>query len=402
MFKNFRLYTFLIALALVTVLNSCSSSDDNDETVDPVEETQEKYTVWLQIGSWPNTTQYVLGTNSLTEGTVNLTGHGAEVTGKSAYGIITKGGYYYYYNTTSGRFSKFKYEKELYNTVLEVPYTHMADVSGFTWINDKTLFLIGTNGDQNKVHYSVVDIETLKMTNGVMDAPAIATGYNYFNLGNIEFTNGKVFFQFGYTGDWPNPWQNKTYIGVVDYATLKYEKTLESATSAGPGTNKLWLSSSFVDDSGNTYFSTNVEWSSISGRKSAIYRIKKGTTELDASYTVNQSTLGYEGVGLWYIGGTKAILKYIDTAITGSTHIYAFAVMDLETGKITRKLTEIPADGDAYIQNIIVEDGKVFMITNAETGKDYVYIYDIAAQTVKTGLELVGGYDWVLRLDKMR
>ena len=399
MFKNFRLYTFLIALALVPLLNACKS---DEETPDPVDETQEKYVVWLQIGSWPNTTQYVLGTNSLTEGSIDLTGHGAEVTGKSAYGIITKGGYYYYYNTTTGRFSKFKYEKELYNTVLEVPYTHLADISGFTWINDKTLFVVGTDGDQTKVHYSVIDTETLKITNGVLDAPAVPTGFKYYNLGNVEYTNGKVFVQFGYTAEWPAPWENKVNIGVVDYATLKYEKTLQSTVSAGPGTNKLWLSSSFVDDSGNTYFATNVEWSSLTQKQTAIYRVKKGTTELDASYTVNASTVGYDGVGLWYIGGTKAILKYIDTAVTGSTHIYAFAVFDLETGKITRKLTEIPNDGDAYIQNIIVEDGKVFMITNAETGKDYVYIYDIAAQTVKTGMEMIGGYDWILRLDKMR
>ncbi|CAG5003386.1 hypothetical protein DYBT9275_03140 [Dyadobacter sp. CECT 9275] len=399
MFKNFRLYPFLIALALAPILYGCSSDSDNPV---PVDETQEKYTVWLQIGSWPNTTQYILGTNSLTEGSIDLTGHGAEVTGKSAYGIITKGGYYYYYNTTTGRFSKFKYEKELYNTVLEVPYTHMADISGFTWINDHTLFVVGTDGDQAKVHYSVIETETLKITNGVLDTPAIPAGFKYFNLGNVEYTNGKVFVQFGFTADRPTPWENKVNIGVVDYATLKYEKTLQSAVSAGPGTNKLWLSSSFVDDSGNTYFATNVEWSNLTQKQTAIYRIKKGATELDASYTVNASTVGYNGVGLWYIGGTKAIFKYIDPAVTGSAHIYAFAVFDLETGKITRKLTEIPNDADAYIQNIIVEDGKVFMITNAETGKDYVYIYDIAAQTVKTGMEMVGGYDWILRLDKMR
>lgn len=398
MFNNLKLYPYLIALALMPILISCSSDDDTPTAV----ETQEKYAVWLQIGSWPNTTQYVLGTNSLTEGSIDLTGHGAEVTGKSAYGIITKGGFYYYYNTTTGRFSKFKYEKELYSTILEVPYTHMADVSGFTWINETTLFIAGTDGDAKKMHYSVIDTETLKMTNGVLDAPAIPTGFSYFSLGNVEYTNGKVFIQYGYTGDWPAAWQSKTNIGVVDFATLKYEKTLQSTTSAGPGTNKLWLSSSFVDDSGNTYFATNVEWSSITNRKSAIYRIKKGTSELDASYTVDQTTLGYEGVGLWYIGGTQAILKYIDPAITGSTHLYAFAVMNLETGKIIKKLTEIPNDGDAYVQNIIVEDSKVFMVTNAETGKDYVYIYDIAAQTVKTGIELIGGYDWILRVDKMR
>ena len=400
MSKNFKLYPFLLALAIIPLLYACKS--DNEETPEPTEETQEKYAVWLQIGSYPNTTQYVLGTNSLTEGSINLTGHGAEVTGKSDYGIITKGGYYYYYNTTSGRLSKFKYEKELYNTVLEVPFTHLASIGGFTWIDDKTLFLVGTNGDAQKVHYSVVNTETLKTTNGVLDAPAVPAGFEKISLGNIEYTNGRVFVQFGFTAKYPAPWQMKTSIGVVDYATLKYEKTLENTISAGPGTNKLWLSSSFVDDSGNTYFATNVEWSNIPDKKTAIYRIKKGTTVLDESYVVNSGTLGYQGVGLFYIGGSKAILKYIDPAVTGSAHIYAFAVMDLETGKITRKLSEIPNDADAYIQNIIVENGKVFMVTNAETGKDYVYIYDIAAQTVKTGMEMIGGYDWILRIDKMR
>lgn len=399
MFKSLKSIPFFIALFLVPFLDSCKKSDS--DTVDPVEETQEKYTVWLQIGSWPNTTQYILGTNTLTEGSIDLTGHGAEVTGKSAYGIITKDGYYYYYNTTTGRLSKFKYENEVYTTVLEVPYTHLADISGFSWINDTTLFLIGTDGDGAKMHYSVVETGTLKVTNGVLDAPAVPTGYEDFNLGNVEYTNGKVFVQFGYSGTYPSAWDSKMYIGVVDYATLKYEKTLESSTSAGPGTNKLWLSSSFVDDNGDTYFATNVEWSRITDRKSAIYRIKKGTTVLDDTYAVTQASVGYEGVGLWYIGGTNAILKYIDPAVTTDAK-YAFAVFNLSTGKITRKLTEIPNDQDAYIQNIIVEDGKVYMITNAETGKDYVYIYDIAAQTVKTGLELVGGYDWVLRLDKMR
>jgi hypothetical protein len=400
MLKNLIQYRYLIALAIIPLLYSCQR--DDEKTPAPTAETQEKYAVWLQIGSYPNTTQYILGTNSLSEGSINLTGHGAEVTGKSDYGIITKGGYYYYHNTTSGRLSKFKYENELYSTVLEVPFTHLAGIDGFTWIDDKTLFLVGTNGDRDKIHYTVVNTETLKTTNGVLDAPVVPAGYKNISLGNVEYTNGKVFVQFGFTGVYPTPWETKTNIGVVDYATLKYEKTLENTLSAGPGTNKLWLSSSFVDDNGNTYFATNVEWSNIPDKKTAIYRIQKGTTVLDESYVINSGTLGYSGVGLWYIGGTKAIIKYIDTAVTGSTHIYAFAVLDLETGKITKKLSEIPNDADAYIQNIVVENGQVYLITNAETGKDYVYIYDIATQTVKTGMEMIGGYDWILRVDKMR
>lgn len=400
MFKSVKTYTLLLAVVLFAGLSSCS---DDKETVDPVENTQEKYAVWLQIGSWPTTTQYILGANSLTEGSINLTGMGAEVTGRSDYGIITKDGFYYYYNTTTGRFSKFNYEKDLYNTVLEVPYTHLVEISGFTWIDSKTLFLVGTNGDKNKIHYSVVNTETLKITSGILDAPAIPATAKYFNLGSVEYTNGKVFVQYGHSSDWPKAWERKVYIGVVDFATLKYEKTLSDDRSAGPGTNKSWLSSSFVDGSGNTYFATHVQWSNLKdGTPSAIYRIKAGTTDLDASYYHDKASIGYDPVGLWYIGGNQAILKYNDTAVTGSDHIYGFAVLNLETGKITKKLTDIPHDNSDYIQNIIVEDGKVYLITNAEKGKDYVYNYDIATGVVKTGMEMIGGYDFILRLDKMR
>lgn len=398
MFKQFKFSLLITFSALLVGFTSCDKGSDSP---DPVDETQEKYLVWLQIGSWPNTTQYILGTNSLTEGSVNLTGHGAEVTGRSDYGIITKGGFYYYHNATTGRFSKFKYEKELYTAIAEVPFTHLASVEGYTWINDKTLFLVGTDGDQKKVHYSVVDTETLKITNGVFEMPAIPTGYNYVSLGNIEYTNGKVFMQFGYTGDWPAPWQNKTNIGVIDYATLKYEKTLTDSRSAGPGTNKIWLSSSFVDEKGDAYFATNVEWSNLTSTPAAIYRIKAGTTVLDPTYYADKASIGHDAVGLWHIGNGQAILKYIDRSVT-STHIYGFAVFNLETGKITKKLTEIPFDNDAYMQNVIVENGKVYFITNAETGKDYVYEYNMSTGAVKTGLELIGGYDYILRLDKMR
>lgn len=398
MFNLRKIQSLVLASVMLAGLNSCSEDKKDPEA----ELVQQKYAVWLQIGSWPNTTQYILGTNSLTEGSINLTGAGAEVTGRSAYGIITKDGFYYYYNTTTGRFSKFKYTTDLYSTILEVPYTHMKDVGGFVWIDSKTLFLVGTDGEKKKIHYSIVDTETLKFTDGVMDASAIPTGAKYYELGNVTYSNGKVFVQYGFTNDYPTAKLRSVNIGVFDYATKKHEKTLTDTRSAGAGTNALWLSSSFTDASGNSYFATNVEYSRLTdGTPSAIYRIKAGTTELDPTYYHDQASIGYQGVGLWYIGGTSAILKYIDPAAGTSDHKYGFANFNLETGKIIQKL-DIPRDNDAYMQNIIVEDGKVYLITNAESGKDLVYIYNPADGTVKTGLEMIGGYDYILRLDKMK
>ncbi|MCE6988071.1 DUF4374 domain-containing protein [Dyadobacter sp. CY323] len=396
----------LILMSLILGLGSCG--DDKNNTNEPEPE-ESSYAIWLQLGSWPNTFQYVVGTPSLSTGSVNLKGNGVEVTGKADYGIIPHQGFYYYPSTSSGkgRLSKFSLENNQLTTVLEVPYTHIANINSYIWADDNTLIFLGTDGDSKKILYSVVDAKTLKVTNGEIKAPAIPQGFLNYALGNVNFVGGKLFLGLAHTAQWPAPAEKKVSVLVVDYPSFNYVKTITDTRTVGPGVSNMWSPGSFSDEKGDIYYLANPSWMGT-GLPSAIYRIKSGTTEFDASYffNTNTSSIGNPAESIWYLGNGQAIVKYLDQSIAagGSTsqHTYGFATINVANGSVIKKLTEIPLDKGSAIGNVIVDGGKAYISANSETGKDYIWEYDVASGTVKPGLEVEGGYDFILRIDKLK
>ncbi len=91
----------LSSLLLLTALAGFQSCSKDSPAEEAANDQAPDYAVWLQVGSWPNTFQYVVGTNSLKTGVLSLSGNGVEVTGKADYGIIPHGGFYYYPSTSS-------------------------------------------------------------------------------------------------------------------------------------------------------------------------------------------------------------------------------------------------------------------------------------------------------------
>jgi len=388
--------------ALISLLSACTKNDTPEPDV-PAD-----YGIWLQLGSWPNTTQYVVGVNSLESGTVSLIGNGANVTNRADYGIIPHNGFYYYPSTssTNGRFSKFEMKMNSLTTVKQVPFTFQTGVSGYTWANDTSLVLIGTNGDRNKILCSVVNSNTLSIRNVELPGQTIPAGFKYISTSSVEYANGKLFIAIAYTTDWPAPAYPKAIVAIYDYAKLELVKQIEDARTVGMGQSDMWMSGSAVDDKGDLYMLANPSW--MGTGPSAVYRIKSGTTEFDPAYFFNLSTSSLAGatVALWGIGNGEAIVKYENPAATkddaDANHIYSYAVINLSNGTVTKKLSELPLDKGEMLETVTVANGKAYIMVNSQSGKDYVWVYDIAAGTIKPGLEIVGGYDYMLRVDKLK
>jgi len=407
MVRFVRKATLLGALLTLSVgLNSCSKQDSNTDSPTPAESS---YALWLQVGSWPNTFQYVVGTSSLSSGTVSLQGNGVEVTGKADYGIIPHKGYYYYPSTSSGngRFSKFALENNQMTVVKEVPFTYQTGVTSYTWADDNTLILLGTNGEGTKVLYSIVNATTLEIKNGELALPAVPTGAKYMATGSFDYVNGKLFVGLAYLNDWPAPGLKKVAVAVVDYPSMNFSKLLQDDRTLGTGGINMWEPGSFVDTNGDFYHLADPGWLGTGlNLPSVLYKVKSGTTEFDASYTFDLSTLvGGPAGAIWNIGNGKAIIKYEDKSIaaSGSTskNVYGFAVLDLVTKTVT-KLTAIPFDNSDTLESVVIENGKAYILSNAETGKDYVWEYDPATGKATPGLEIQGGYDYMLRIDKLK
>ena len=86
---------------------------------------------------------------------------------------------------------------------------------------------------------------------------------------------------------------------------------------------------------------------------------------------------------------------------TDVTHVYGYAVVDLANGTIIRKLSELPLDKGEMLETVVVDENNAYIMVNSQSGKDYIWIYDIATEAVNPGLEIAGGYDYMLRIDKL-
>ncbi|GAA3627393.1 hypothetical protein GCM10022397_11150 [Flavivirga jejuensis] len=388
---------------------SCSDSDNGGTEESPVDDGKSKFAIWLQLGSWPNTTQYVAGVDDITTGEISLEGNGDEVTSKADYGIVTNGDGYYYYPSSStdfGKMTKFEYKDDQLQVVSEVPFTYQNSINAHTWIDETTLIFYGLNGDRDKLLYTILNTETLAMTNGEFDLPAIPQDYTGIYTGNIEYVNGKILMTYTYNKDWPEKGNLPIYLAEIEYPSMSTKSISEETRTLAMGGINMWESSSTVNEENDIYMMFNPGWYYDADNNSGVFRIKNGETTFDQSYFFNLTeTLGGSTSGLWYIGNGKAIVKYEDAATIAANPDTLFnalyALVDLPSSTVIKKL-ELPLDKGTGLQSVTIDNGKAYIVVNAETEKDYVWEVDSNTGAVSAGLEIVGGYEYILRIDKLK
>ncbi|MBV7529855.1 DUF4374 domain-containing protein [Chitinophaga sp. sic0106] len=404
-FSKKLVYTAL-TVAMLGSISSCTKYYENDLIVSGDGEQSDKYAIWLQLGSWPNTAQYVLGVPSLSSGSVDLKGNGAEVTSKADYGIIPYKGFYYYPSTsaTTGRFTKFQLSNNNLGIVKEVPFTYQSSISGYAFANDTTLIMVGSNGAGGKVLCSVVNTNTLEIRNVELPVNAIPTGFTGVRTRSATYANGRLYVNLAYSATWPAPEYQSAITAIYEFPSLTLVKQLEDSRSSSMGQSNMWMQGTHVDEKGDIYELAQPVGATVT-LPSAIYRIRNGAAEYDPEYFFNlNNTLGGAAVALYGIGNGKAIVKYkaLPDDGTDAGHIFAYAVIDLPSAKLIRKLNELPLDKGEMLETVTRDGNTVYIMVNAESEKDYVWMYDVAKDQATPGLEVVGGYDYMLRVDKVK
>lgn len=384
------------------------TTDDDDVVVDDM---KSDYTLWMQLGNWPNTTQYVIGTDDLSTGSVDFDGAGAEVTSVADYGIVAKDGFFYYPSTSSdfGKLSKFEFKDGLFNLVSEVPYTFQTSIGYKGWINDNTLAFIGGNGDWDKILYTLVDTETLNLTNGEFDLPAIPDGYEYIDEGYVSYVAGRILLEFRYSGDQGEFSDN--YVAEISYPAME---TLNVFTDTrgyyGRCSSDMWRNGSGIDESENVYsihFAGWLEFNNESGDYSSyLLKINSGENEYDQSYAWDLSAeLGGGTVNsFFYIENGIGIVKYEDAtekAAIEDDYYQQFALINVETQTLIKKL-DIPFTKGNTVEHMAVKDGQVFVAAEVREGDDLVYEVNTSSGEVTAGLSFSGGYSYFLRLDILK
>ena len=400
-----RILSIFPLIACLLFMNACSKNDD----AAPGKTTTEtgSFAMWVQVGSWPNVSYYIMSLNSVTEGTATLSGNGVDVTSVLNASVIKRDSFYYYYNTTEGRFGKYQIVDGAAKVVKEVPFTNFASLAGHTWIDDNTLVMIGTNAAATAVNYSTVDVRTMTITNGTFEGlPALPAGYNGYRVGgDLQYVNGNLFFAVAFRD--PNVIMYAGFSEVqASYPGFKIGNITNDTRTSGVGNTSGYFATSFVDKNKDMYFLTSwvSKWAGGSGNAPIyIYRIKNGETKPDASYHVKVSdAVGYEAAsGLFMdLGNGTAILKYIVSTVDNNS-TYGYSIINLATGTEVKKLSEIPA-GAGSEKNVLVENGKAYIAVISGQATDYIWIYDSATGAVTKGTAITGGYSSISRLERLK
>lgn len=397
--KN-KLYSSIYILLAITMLTGCSKEPSQNGGFEG-EETY-KYFLLSALGTWPNTVHYMTATNDVTQGVMDLSREGDEINSKGTYAYIAKNGYIFNYKTDQGIFKKMKYTRDKLVTEIEIPYSFINDISAFTWVDDHTLLIFGDTSDAERIRYTVFDTTNLQIIKKgeVTGLEAFPEGFEHFSIGSAAYIDGVVYLQYGFRSSrWLYP--NFYNFATISYNDFKVIKSEPDYRSSGASNGSPYFRTSFVKDNNSFYYAcftrTNSEKDDI-----YMFRINAGEQTVDKSYELNLTqVLGglKPETAFGYIGDNKMIVSYRDPS-KGNSYNAKYAIIDLETKRVVRQLTELPLD-EPYELGFFTQDQKVYMAINSAEEGNYVWIYDLKTDKVTRGMTLPDKISGFARFDKL-
>ena len=109
--------------------------------------------------------------------------------------------------------------------------------------------------------------------------------------------------------------------------------------------------------------------------------------------------------GIWYIGHGKAIIKcdvpqLIKNWDDYDEYAYIYYEVDLNTRSLSK--INIPLDRGWYLDNVLVENGLVYIANKAESNENYIWIYNPENKTTTKGLKVNGDFHYFRRINKVK
>ena len=393
-----------LALCLFSLVSILSCDDDNDDKKE-IKTGAPYIIVATPDGSLGEGADYVLQSESLSEGTITTKGAGIEQDGYRYYAFNNNKVFSLLYGQGNpGDITVYKLDSE--GTLQHEATVNTPSVQVFGKYN-KELILIKTprSGDENA---EILRINT--------DDPQIADT-KYVNVvelaGNGERAHFTGVFQIGnklyapyycikgITGEvFHSNYSDSTWVAVFSYPDLKLEKVIKDNRTGYIGYYYAQCGLQQVE-SGDVYaFSTATlggDGVVASTKPSAAIRIKKNQTEFDQDYFFNiqEKSGGYHLYDARYINNNKFVLRmYPEANSTTFSNGLKFAIVDVVDQSFTWVTGMPDPDKITLIGRLpyVSEDGKSMSwgITTKDE-KPHVYTIDIATATGQKGLKVEAG-----------
>ncbi|MBT1707255.1 DUF4374 domain-containing protein [Fulvivirgaceae bacterium PWU5] len=387
-----KLAALLVAMTFVV---SCSDDDDNDAA------NSGNFILTVTPFAATGVADYLLTASSLDTGKITTEGNGIE-----------QDGTYRYYVTHNNKFFSMLYGQgnpgavTAYN-ILDGKLNKLTNfqtetVQAFAPVNDDLLLIkISRNLTAPSSLWYKVNTESLTITSEGTINTLEMTGLEELahftwvkQVGNKVFAPYQTIKDRNFNTDYPD----QAWIAVFNYADMKLEKVIEDDRTSFIGS--YFKDGLNVAENGDVYAyspsaaTTNGELSST--KKSAITRIKAGTTEFDDYYFDVEAASGGMNITSWlYVGNNNYIVhsqtESERTAYPAGLHVGVVNVVD-KTYKPVTGLPEVADIVGLTTNNYTPKDGRTgYLGVTLKTGVSYVYKIDVTTQTATRGLEVEGG-----------
>ena len=393
----FTVFILLTSLAF----QGCSDSPTSDKR---------RFSIYVMA---KDAKEYIISTNDLTQGEINPIKTGARVSPKQIwYDLIVKDGNYFLMNQKTEYLVSFNIKNNEFIATDSVKLKNISFIDTYTWLHPDSLLLISFNRKLSKVSYARVNTKTLEASVGYLPIPLPTAPYNSMSVGFTDLWHNKLFTGYTYHTTYvPQGYttSDTAYVAILNYSSLKSEKTLKDIRSTHPGGPNTAQPNTFRDEKGDFYFLAcpGVALGNHPGKPTAIYRIKAGEEVLDSTYffNISASPIQNHGYGLWYIGNGKAIIRSERKGLfKGMEDHYKvphveFHVLDLAANTV--KKLDLPLDKGTSRRCVLVEKGLVYISINSDAGGNYIWVYNPKDGSLKKGLKLAGNIDYILRIERL-
>jgi hypothetical protein len=404
-----------LVITMALSFNACSDDDPGKEPdPQPEKEVDYHFDVFMTVGKHGGMNQgdgtIVKSVDALTADMkmIDIKNDGVEFrSSDNTYSMeaIVKGKYYYQVPNSNDRFTKLEVagnsvkviqeQKFVQNTYKVRSYTH-------TWLNDNTLIIMAANGDANKIIWTKLNADDMRiLAEGTLDMP-LPQGAAVFTTSGILTYNketGKLYyFYFGKDKSGRNGVATSKFLtAVINPSDMTVESNKVNTLAgemAGSAYGELMQNCVMYDESGNLYLAAYSDANNM--EQGHLIRIRKGETDFEAGYEGYPNADG-KLLTIQNLGNGKALVyarnDAAGTAIDSYSHYYSIVNFNNGTReRLKYNGQDIPYSGGRFAQRTVVIDGKAYIGVNTADSNPCIYIYDIPTGNVEKGVEIAEGY----------
>lgn len=406
--NKYKNYIIIMLLALVSVLYSCDTDEDTNESGN---EDWTGYVVGLRSTEGDASADYILTVDDLMTGTITSEGQGIEQAGWSYYTATSDK--YFSIGYTLNEF--IGYEVEAGNLVYDSKFV-FERIDVIDLLDENTFLGIGApwGGGSYDCKLQVIDAATVSITRTVSH-PIYESFYYVDSLEkdvqlnawptDTYVTGDKLYVSFYplHGTSWQTPNTDNAQVSVYAYPSLEYLTTFEDDRTSPIGYyggQPVML----TDESGDIYTISSSSYFAgftQATKPSGILRIKSGEQAFDEDYFFNvEEEYGFKVLNGHYVGNGKVVARVSNAAddnsadrmwaAFGNYDVCKVVIIDLAAQTLTQ-VTDIPVHAGQYQTPYLTEAGKVYMsIRQNSNGDAYVYRIDPATATAEKGAKIDG------------